>query len=311
MTLPTARTISVCIPTCDRPELLQEAIRSCTSQARLPDEIVIGDDSSSDRTEQLIEGLREKSPVPLMYRRNAPRLGQNANINSLFDRAQGSHLVLLHDDDLLTPNGLEDLHACWNLHPDLTAAMGKQYVISARGELDLAASEALNRKYRRTAETAGLQTEPWNVGMSQQMPNDGYMVLAEAARVIRWRSKEEVGYGGEFDFGLRLGLAYEKFFILDKYTSMYRLTEGPSISSSSKDDAALRSYQITKGMELPPFMEAGRAAKLARSAPHAMMQALRHGKKKEAWEIYRSPSHPWTVRLSPGGLRRLLLLLKP
>lgn len=307
----TAPTITVCIPTCDRPDLLEEAIRSCTAQTRLPDEIVIGDDSSSDATEQLLDRLSSTSSVPLTYRRNAPRLGQNSNINSLFDRAQGSHLVLLHDDDLLTPNALEDLISCWSLHPDLTAAMGKQYVISAGGELDLTASAALNKKYRRTAETAGLQADPWKVGMSQQFPNDGYMVLTEAARAIRWRSKQDVGYGGEFDFGLRLGLAYEKFFILDTYTSLYRLSGGASISSSSKDDAALQSYRIMKAMELPPFMEAGRADKLERSAAHAMMQALRHGKKKEAWQIYRSPSHPWRVRLGPGGLRRLLLLLKP
>lgn len=307
----TTYTISVCIPTCDRPGLLEEAIRSCTSQTRLPVEIVIGDDSKSNATEDLIERLKTTSPVPLNYRRNAPRLGQNSNINSLFDRAQASHLVLLHDDDLLTPNALTDLISCWSPHPDLTAAIGKQYVISAGGELDRTASEALNKTYRRTAETAGLQTEPWKVGMSQQFPNDGYMILAKAARAIRWRSKEEVGYGGEFDFGLRLGLAFEKFFILDTHTSMYRLTEGASISSSSNDDAALQSFRIMKAMELPPFMEAGRADKLMRSAPHAMMQALRHGKKREAWEIYQSPSHPWRVRLSPGGLRRLLLLLKP
>ena len=304
-------TISVCIPTCNRPDLLEQAIRSCTAQILLPTEIIIGDDSTSDETAHLVQRLRSTTPVPLRYRHNAPRLGQNANINSLFERAQGTHLVLLHDDDLLTPNALADLIACWNLHPDLTAAYGKQHVIAHDGAPDLPASERLNRLYRRTAAQAGLQPHGWEVGLSQQFPNNGYMVRSDAAREILWRSTEEVGNGGDFDFGLRLGLRYSKFFFLDTYTSQYRLTSGGSISSSTSDDAALRSYWNVARMELPPEAEACRADKLARSAPHAMMQALRHGKKKQAWDIYRSPSHPWRVRLSPGGLRRLLLLLKP
>ena len=306
-----SHTISVCIPTCDRPDLLAETIRSCTAQTRPPDELVIGDDSKADTTEQFIEQLRPTCPVPLNYRRNTPRLGQNANINSLFDRAQGSHLVLLHDDDLLTPNALADLLACWDLHPDLTGAFGKQYILLHNGVRDLPASERLNQLYRRTSAQAGLQPHGWEVGLSQQFPNNGYMLRSEAARTIRWRPIADVGNGGDFDFGLRLGLEYDKFFFVDTYTSEYRLTSGGSISSSTTDDAALRSYWNVARMDLPPAAEACRADKLARSAPHAMMQALRHGKKNEAWKIYRSPSHPWRVRLSPGGLRRLLLLLKP
>lgn len=311
MTASSTYTVSVCIPTCDRPELLEEAILSCTSQTRRPDEIVIGDDSKSDATGQLVERLSATSPVPLRYRRNVPRLGQNANINSLFARAEGSHLVLLHDDDLLTPNALVDLLGCWDLHPDLTGAFGKQHVIAHDGVVDLPASERLNQLYRRTAAQVGLQPHSWEVGLSQQFPNNGYLVRTEAAREILWRSPEEVGNGGDFDFGLRLGLRYDRFYFVDSYTSQYRLTQGGSISSSTSDDAALRSYWNVARMELPPEAEACRADKLARTAPHAMMQALRHGKKKEAWEIYRSPSHPWRVRLSLGGLRRLLLLVKP
>lgn len=304
-------TISVCIPTCDRLDLLKEAIFCCQQQTRLPDEIVIGDDSLQDVTEEAMVALQRESAVLINYKKNRPRLGQNANINSLFDRASGSHLVLLHDDDLLVETALDDLIACWDLHPDLTGAFGKQYVMSHGGVIDLRASEELNRVYRRTPETAGLQPEPWRVGMSQQFPNDGYMILAEAARAIRWKSKEDVGYGGEFDFGLRLGLTYTKFFILEKYTCKYRLSEGASISSSSKDDAALQSYRIMKSLELPARMEDCRADQLQRSAAPAILQAIRHGQRREAWTIYWSRNHGWRRRLSPGGARRLLLMFVP
>lgn len=307
----THHTISVCIPTYNRPDLLEQAIRSCLSQTLRPHEIVVGDDSTSEATQNLIADLQAGSSVPLLYRRNTPRLGQNSNINSLFLRSASSHLVLLHDDDLLTPNALQDLISCWQTHPGLAAAFGKQYLMAHDGTVDHLASERLNQRYRRTTATAGLQPHGWEVGLSQQFPNNGYMIRTEAAREILWRSHEEIGFGGEFDFGLRLGLRYPHFFFLDTYTSMYRLTHTGSISRSRADDAALRSYLLVEAMDLPPEAAQARNEKLRRTAQHAMKQALLHGKKKEAWQIYRSPNHPWKVRLSPGGIRRLLLLLKP
>ena len=303
-------TISVCIPTCDRLALLTEAISVCQQQTRLPDEIVIGDDSHGNETEEAITALQRVSSVPICYQRNKPQLGQNANINSLFDRATGSHIVLLHDDDLLVETALQELIACWDSFPDLTSAFGKQYVMSTDGIIDSKASDELNALYRRTASTAGLQADPWRVGMSQQFPNDGYMILSEAARAIRWRSKEEVGYGGEFDFGLRLGLSYEEFYFLDRFVAKYRLSEGHSISSSSKDDAALQAYRIMKSMKLPANMDECRADQLRRSSPPAILQAIRHGQRREAWRMYWSRHHPWRTRLSLGGARRLLLILK-
>ena len=304
-------TISVCLPTYNRPDLLREAIVSCLAQTRLPDEILVGDDSTSNATESLVAELRLQTGVRLQYHHNTPRLGQNNNINSLFLRASGSHLVLLHDDDLLTPNALEDLLACWDRYPDLTGAFGKQYLISHDGVIDLPASERLNQTYRRTSAQAGLQPNGWEVGLSQQFPNNGYMIRTEAAQAILWRSIEEIGNGAEFDFGLRLGLRYGGFCFIDTYTAKYRLTLGGSVSGGPTDDAALQSYLLAATIDLPPEAEACRADKLRRSAPHAMMQALRFGRKDQAWRIYRSGSHPWRTRLSLGGLRRLLLLLKP
>jgi glycosyltransferase involved in cell wall biosynthesis len=301
--------VSICIPTCDRPDLLREAIVSCASQTRPPDEIVIGDDSKGDEAQELMASLQQDLRISLNYRRNAPRRGQAANINSIYQRASGSHLVLLHDDDLLLPNAVQDLLSCWDKHPDLTAAFGKQYVISHDGHVDLSGSEKLNRDYLRTSGREGLQRQPWQVGLLQQFPNDGFMITKAAACAILWRSAEQVGYGGEFDFGLRLSLAYDKFYFLDKYTSKYRETLGGSISSSSKDDAALQSYRIVQCADLPEGANRLRPARLAVYAPLAMMQAIRHGQPEEAWTIYLSRHHPWRKRLSPGGLRRLLLLL--
>ncbi len=303
--------ISICIITCDRASLLREAIYSCVAQNLPPDEVIIGDDSLSNETEQLISSLRAEVPFPLSYRHHKPKLGQNANVNSVFERAMGTHLLLLHDDDTLLPNALEDLAACWDLHPDLTAAYGKQYVISHDGSHDFVTSESFNAAYRRTSEDAGLQSRPWMVGLTQQFPNDGYMIEAKAAKDTLWRSHNEVGYGAEFDFGLRLGLRYSKFFFVDKYTANYRETVGSSITHSASDDASLQAYRILSSASLPPAAEPLREERLRDLAPLAVRQAARQGKRQEALSIFWSTHLSWRRRISPNGLRTLSFIIRP
>jgi glycosyltransferase involved in cell wall biosynthesis len=126
MGLPASFTISVCIPTCDRPQLLRKALESALSQTLPACEILIGDDSSNDASEKVVAAARATSKVPLIYFRNLPPLGQAGNTNRLFRAATGECLVLLHDDDLLLPGALADLANCWKEHPELTAAYGKQ-----------------------------------------------------------------------------------------------------------------------------------------------------------------------------------------
>jgi glycosyltransferase involved in cell wall biosynthesis len=304
-------TVTICIPTYNRPALLEEALRSCMAQTCPPDEIVIGDDSRDDLSRQLVSRLRAETDIPIAYQHNIPSLGQNANMNDLFQRASGSHIVLLHDDDLLQPDAVKDLLGCWALHPDLTGAFGKQIIISSDGQEIPQRSEALNRTYRRTSELAGLQPRSWEVGLSQQFPNCGWMLLGSVARATPWKPASEVGNGGEFDFGVRLGLTGGKFYFVDKYTCKYRLNSQGSMSSSLKDDAALQAYKLTESLPLPPEAEPCRRNALRRSAPVAMGQALNLGDKRTAWRIYSSPNHPWRLRLQPGGVKRLIRLAIP
>ena len=298
--------VSICIPTCSRPTLLKEAVESCLAQSVPPQEIVIGDDSKSDETGEIVERLKHASAVPIHYQKNIPRLGQAQNTNSTYQRATGSHLILLHDDDLLLPNAVADLSSCWKLHPDLTAAFGKQYVISHDGQLDSAASETLNKDYFRTPDREGLQPAAWKCGLLRQFPNNGFMVTTAAARAILWRPESEDA--GDFDFGLRLGLASQKFYFVNRYVSKYRVTQG-AISTSRTANAALHGYRIIQSTLFPDGAEQLKKQQLARMAPIAMMQAIRHGYKKEAWEIYCSENHGWGRRFSLGGINRLARLL--
>lgn len=269
----------------------------------------MGDDSPDDNSTEVINKLASQTGVRIHYVKNTPPLGQNDNTNSLYDLVTTSHLILLHDDDLLLPNSIEDLLSCWSAHPRLTAAYGKQYVISHEGAVDLHGSLSLNNAYARTADRQGLQPNDWETGILQQFPNDGFMILASAAKSVRWRSREVVGGGGEFDFGLRLGLIHRGFYFLNEYTAKYRKTESGSISGSKSDNAALYSYRLLLEAQLPHAAEQLRSRRLREIAPRALMQAINCRKLGQAWDIYWSSNHGWRGRMSPGGVRRLLFML--
>lgn len=302
--------VSICIPTYNRPELLREAIFSCLAQTRKPDAIVIGDDSSGIVSRTVVTRIAEQTNIRIDYKQNYPSLGQNENVNSIFDRVTTSHLILLHDDDLLCPNAVEDLSACWGLYPNLTASFGNQIWISHEGIEDIDGSPAANAVYHRTADRAGFQINDWEVGISAMFPNNGYMIKTEVARKIRIRPESEVGSGPDFDFGLRCSLANHGFYYVNKYTAKVRATKGGSVSGSSKDNAAIFSYRGLKSVSLPLEAEPSRAKRLSEIAPRALMQAIRAGKLHESWGIYSSPHHGWKTRLTAGGVKRLLLMGK-
>jgi glycosyltransferase involved in cell wall biosynthesis len=302
-------TIAVCIPTYRRPHLLVEAVASCLRQTLLPSEILIGDDSPDDDTEIAVNEVRRDSPVPIRYWHHRVGGDQGENINGLYRMVSSSHLALLHDDDVWMPNALAELAACWVKYPDLTAAYGKQHVISEDGTVCYEQSAELNRAFFRTSEFEGLQKFHWFPGVTQQFPNDGFVVTTDAARATLWRAHQEVGNGGEFDFGLRLCLTYMKFYFLNQYTVKYRLT---TISNSnSRNDEVLWGYRILRDTVLPREAEDVRRGKLQAWAPQAIVQASYLGYKQESWSIYWGDYYPWNLRLSLEGFRGLAQTVLP
>jgi len=300
-------TITVCIPTYKRLPLLKEAIASCFNQTRMPEVILVGDDSPDDDTETALKAMDVPEGVALKYRHNRPGLGQNENVNMLFNATKTTHLVLLHDDDLLAPTALQDLAGCWDIHKNLTAAFGNQYLISADGTILEAESAALNPVYYRTSDREGLQPD-WFPGLTHQFPNDGFMVEASAAQATLYRAKSEVGDAGDFDFGFRLCNTHKGFYFLNKYTAKYRKSR-QAVSNSSKYDGTVIVYRIVAGAKLCPEAKPWQETRLRNVAPAAILQAAHLGLADEALRIYWGPYHPWTKRLSLGGARRLLATL--
>ena len=264
--------VSVCIPTYNRPHFLKEAVASCLAQTYRPLEILIGDDSTDDASAELIPTFEPANGIVLRYHRNRPRLGPMGNVNGLFNRATGARIVLLHDDDLLLPDAIAALAECWIEHPNLTAAYGKQYMISATGEINHPESEYANQLFSRTPAEAGLQKSALVSALTQQFPNDGFMIRAEVAKRVPLRERREVGDAADFDFGIRVALESDGFYFLDRYTCKYRYTPN-SITRGAETTEHM--FPHLKELPLPAEAEPARQAALKRMAPfHVKYLAL-------------------------------------
>jgi glycosyltransferase involved in cell wall biosynthesis len=206
---------------------LKEAVESCFRQDYRPLEILIGDDSGDDGSVETIQGLNKPEGITVGHFIHDPSLGQGRNVDWLLATAQGNRLILLHDDDLLCDNGLDKLVKAWEFGSGIVCTYGKQYRLSAAGEVLFAETEDFNHRYGRVSANRGVQESSLSAGLSQQLPNDCFLVDARLARAVGYRPEEEVGNSVDVDFGIRLGQAggEKSFFFIDEFVSCYRLTE--------------------------------------------------------------------------------------
>jgi hypothetical protein len=225
-------------------------------------------------------------------------------VNRLFARAHGARLVLLHDDDLLEPNALSCLDACWHAQPELTAAFGKQRVIADDGTPRPQATERLNHDYLRVPERAGRLPVPALAGIDQMFPNNGYLVDTLAARRIAYRVAAEVGEACDFDFGLRLSVDAVAICFVDEFVSVSRET---ALSISSHALPAMHAFAQLRASSVPAAAQAAREDALRRVAPRAASAYARAGEAAAAWRVLLSRHYPMRERLRARFFYHVLL----
>lgn len=299
--------ISVCIPTCNRPEHFEDALRSVLRQSTSLFEIIVGDDSTDNATARVVNWHVEDG-APIRYRKNNPSLGQAKNVDQLFQEAKGDFIVLLHDDDLLLDGALDALLQCFDEHQDVVAAFGKQRVVDAEENAKPETTRKVNEGYYRTSEYAGRQSSALRSAVVQQFPNDGYMVRADAAKKVGY--DQEAVDGCDFAFGVELARAIDgTFYFTNTFTAQYRHSEQSIGRGEGSPESAYRAVKMVladlpEGVLRDPYVRKWLRSRL----PVAIMQAAEHGYADDGLRWYFSPLHRHRI-LTPGGLWRFARLI--
>src|ERR1700739_3314148 len=96
--------VTVCIPTRNRPDDLAECLDSIAASAVPVTEIVVSDDSTDDRTRDLV--ATRYSHVKYVF---GPRRGLGPNRNSAISAALCDSIMFLEDDSRLGPDFLNEM----------------------------------------------------------------------------------------------------------------------------------------------------------------------------------------------------------
>lgn len=99
--------ISIAMATYNGSSYIKEQLDSFASQTRLPDELIITDDCSTDDTINIVEEFARNSPFPVILSVNKENLGYSGNFNAALEKTTGELVFLSDQDDVWFPNKLE------------------------------------------------------------------------------------------------------------------------------------------------------------------------------------------------------------
>ena len=108
--------VSICIPTYNRADYAEAAVRSALSQTYEPIEVLVSDDCSDDGSYERLLGIGDPR---LHVERNARRRGQVSNRNTVLSRARGQLIKFLDDDDLLEPHCVIEMVNIFGQDPEV------------------------------------------------------------------------------------------------------------------------------------------------------------------------------------------------
>jgi glycosyltransferase involved in cell wall biosynthesis len=92
--------ISIVLCTYNGAKFLDAQLESFLNQTRQPDEIVINDDCSRDKSAKIIENFAKRAPFPVYLEINKNNLGSTKNFERAIERSKGDIIFLSDQDDV-------------------------------------------------------------------------------------------------------------------------------------------------------------------------------------------------------------------
>lgn len=126
-------TISVALCTYQGAPHLPEQLASLLAQVRPPDEVVVGDDGSTDETPALLDRFAAEAPFPVRLLHHQ-RLGATGNFAATIARCHGDLIALCDQDDRWHPDRLAVGEAVLVATPGAQLAFGDATLVGGTGE---------------------------------------------------------------------------------------------------------------------------------------------------------------------------------
>lgn len=124
--------ISVALCTRNCAPYLGAQLDSILAQQRLPDELVVGDEASSDGSHEILKRFAQGAPFPVIILRNPEPLGVAANFTQVIRRCAGDVIALCDHDDVWHQDRLAEAEQAM-ADPGVSLAFSNASLINAEG----------------------------------------------------------------------------------------------------------------------------------------------------------------------------------
>ena len=131
--------LTLFMPTQDRPELLGRALNFYASEKLIYPLIIA--DSSNPKNKFKIKSIIDRSSLDIKFFEYPHNFDQSSKIRNALNSIETEFTLMIADDDLLVPVGIEKCVKFLNQNKSFSAASGRSYVFSIRG------NEPKNLKY--------------------------------------------------------------------------------------------------------------------------------------------------------------------
>jgi glycosyltransferase involved in cell wall biosynthesis len=203
---------TVVIPTFNRREAVVEAVRSALDQSVRDIEVIVIDDGSTDGTASAVAAIGDERLHVIVQ----PNAGAAAARNRGIAYARGRYVAFLDSDDRFLPDHLADLLPL--------LAQGDDVVAYCRVVVDRGSGRHFLKPFREIRSGEGVDRY---LMCERGFIQTSSLALRRAlAEEVRYR--EDVGFGDDTDFALRLSIAGARFLMAARATVLWadRRTEG-------------------------------------------------------------------------------------
>ncbi|MCG8276529.1 glycosyltransferase [Stenotrophomonas sp. NLF4-10] len=114
-------------------KFFRQALDSALAQTWPELELIVCDDSGDESIAEMVEQAHRTARFPILYSRNATRLGELASTARGIALARGRYIKLLHDDDVLEPECVASLVAAIESRPGIALASSRRQRIGGLG----------------------------------------------------------------------------------------------------------------------------------------------------------------------------------
>lgn len=228
--------VSVVIAAYNAAWCIERALNSALSQGRLPDEIIVGDDGSSDGTADLVE--RRFGPAVTVLR--LPHLNSAATRRVAIERSSGDWIAFLDADDLWLPGKLERQLAFLERHPQVRWLSADGRLVSDAGVLR---DSWLADYFVPVVDVVG---DLLPLLVERCFPLVSTMLVERGAYDAVGGIDPEIVYSHDYDLWLRLAARYPGGLLAESLVDYY---SGPGTLSRNYEPRFRDDLAIMRGVE--------------------------------------------------------------